>query len=461
MGTVTRRPPVVRLVIGAALALVATAAGTSPVLGATTFGTPTIESTFGTGITFRQPVTLDGPPSRVELLLTEPGTISTQVVEVTPPTTGGSVVLSNTLSTAGSGHMLPNTPITARWRVTPSGGAEALLGPDASTTYADDRFAWQTVSGPLVHVHWYQGSQAFGERALKIGEDAIAKTSKLLGVTEKQPIDFFVYADQQAFYDALGPGTRENVGGQANAEIRTLFALIQPNAIDAPWVSIVIPHELVHLVFNTAVANPYHFPPRWLNEGLAVYLSQGYDASDRASVRDAAGNGGLLPLTGLGGQFPTSLQGFSLAYAESVSAVDYLIRTHGQDALVRLIRSYADGRTDDEAFTSAIGLDVAGFDAAWRGDVGASTPERFGPKPAAPGPVPPGWDAAAVGANAAPAAASPAVPTPTMGTAAAQPANSSAGVPVNVIVLAAAFVIVAALIVVAYLVRRPTDGAAS
>ena len=128
---------------------------------------------------------------------------------------------------------------------------------------------------------------------------------------------------------------------------------------------------------------------------------------------------------------------------------------------MRLIRSYADGRTDDEAFTSAIGLDVAGFDAAWRGDVGASTPERFGPKPAAPGPVPPGWDAAPVGASAAPVAASPAVPAPTTGPAAAQPASSSAGVPVNVIVLAAAFVIVAALIVVAYLVRRPTDGAAS
>ena len=49
------------------------------------------------------------------------------------------------------------------------------------------------------------------------------------GVTETDPIDFFIYADQDAFYDALGPGTRENVGGQANAEIRTLFALITPS----------------------------------------------------------------------------------------------------------------------------------------------------------------------------------------------------------------------------------------
>jgi hypothetical protein len=48
----------------------------------------------------------------------------------------------------------------------------------------------------------------------------------------------------------------------------------------------VVPHELVHLVFDTAVKNPYHFPPRWLNEGLAVYLSEGngteYEARSRA-----------------------------------------------------------------------------------------------------------------------------------------------------------------------------------
>ena len=64
---------------------------------------------------------------------------------------------------------------------------------------------------------------------------AISDTSQLLGVTETEPIDFFVYADQQAFYQALGPGTRENVGGQANADIRTLFALITPDQIDADW----------------------------------------------------------------------------------------------------------------------------------------------------------------------------------------------------------------------------------
>ncbi len=427
--------------------LVSLGVGVSPARAADpTFGTPTIVTTFGTGIDFRQPVTLDGPVARVELLVTEANAIGPQVIDVPPPATPGSVVLEHKLTTAADGHVLPNTPISARWRLTPTVGADPILGPELKTVFADDRYQWRTVAGDIVRVHWYQGSQAFGQRALRIGEDAIAKTSKLLGVTEDQPIDFFIYADQAAFYDALGPGTRENVGGQANAGIRTLFALIGPNGIDDPWVSIVVPHELVHLVFDTAVSNPYHFPPRWLNEGLAVYLSQGYDAGDRRTVETAASAGTLLPLAGLGGNFPTSRDGFGLAYAESLSAVDDLIRTYGQDALVALIRSYADGRTDDEAFQAAIGVDVAGFDAAWLHDVGAAIPVPQGPQPAPPGPQPPGWGGPGATTPVPPASTVPAPGTPAQG--------GPAGSTTPVIVLIAILVALGALVLALFLGRR-------
>ena len=309
------------------------------------FGTPTIDATFGEGVDLTQPVTLDETPARVEVLLTF-ADASPLVVELPPPTTIGSTTLRHQLSVAADGHILPNTPVSARWRITPEDG-DPVLGPEVDAVYADERFDWKTARGDLVTVHWYEGDTAFGERSLRIAEEAVRETSDLLGVTEDEPIDFFIYAEQDPFYDALGPGTRENVGGQANAEIRTLFALV--GATDVGWDEIVVRHELVHLVFDTAVDNPYHFPPRWLNEGLAVYQSQSYDPGDRSAVESAARAGTLIPLDGLTGQFPTG-DGFFLAYAESVSAVDFFIRTHDQDALVALIGSYADGLTDDEAF---------------------------------------------------------------------------------------------------------------
>jgi hypothetical protein len=354
----------------------------------TTFGEPTAAASFGETIEFVQPATITGVPRRVEILLEFPGAVGPHVVAV-PAGRDGAVTFRHELLLA-DGHILPNTPITARWRVIDAEGA-ATLGPPATIRYEDDRLDWATREGDVVRVHWHEGGQAFGDRALQIGERAVADTAELLGVTEDEPVDFFVYANQDEFYDALGPGTRENVGGQANAEIRTLFALITPGEINDAWVEVVIPHELVHLVFDTAVDNPYHFPPRWLNEGLATYLSQGYDANDRRQVEGAAGDGSLMPLDALADQFPTTFERFGLAYAESVSAVDFLIREYGQDALVGLIRSYAEGRTDDEAFEAAIGLDVGAFDAAWRDDLDAVDPAVHGPQPAPPGPLPPEW----------------------------------------------------------------------
>jgi hypothetical protein len=178
---------------------------------------------------------------------------------------------------------------------------------------------------------------------------------------------------------------------RAHPDIRTLFALITPSDIDASWVESVVPHELTHVVFQTAVDNPYHDPPHWLNEGLAVYQSDGYRIPTVDRSKAAAKDGSLIPLDGLAGRFPTSRDRFFLAYAESVAAVDHIVRTEGRDALVSLIRSYRDGVSDDEAFRTALGQDVAGFEAGWLEELHAARPERLGPRAAPAGPLPEGW----------------------------------------------------------------------
>ena len=374
------------------------------------FAPPTASFAFGTSITFSDTIDLSVAPRRVELLLSEPGSIGPSVMEVANPGAGQHSV-SKVLKIA-DGHIFPNTKFSARWRVTdPDGTLE--VGPPVNLTYQDTRFNWQTRAGPIVRVHWYTGDDAFGARALAIGEKGIANAASLLGVTETQPVDFYIYDSTQPFYDALGPGTRENVGGEAVAQIRTLFALITPDEINASWVGVVIPHELTHLVFNTAVDNPYHGPSRWLNEGLAVYLSEGYTDSWRAIVGVAVGAKAIIPLDGLVGEFPTTADKFRQAYGESVSAVDFMIRRYGKPALVKLIRSYATGLSDDEAFKAALGVDTTGFDGAWLKDLGSGTPQAYGPQPAPAGPLPPGWsDAPAAPATSGTPLINPVAPTP-------------------------------------------------
>jgi hypothetical protein len=462
MGRVTPVQAAVRRLLafvaaaGLLFALVPVGAAASPL----TFGTPSADSMFGRGIVFTQPITMDRPIGRVELLLTYADAIGPTVIEVPGPPQGPSATLTYTLETSGNDHMIPNTPIVSQWRVfSADQPSEVGLGPELRVVYDDDRFQWKTTGDDLVRVHWYEGDAEFGAKALKLGEDAVRTTSELLGVTETDPIDFFVYANVDDFYGAIGPGAHENVAGSAYANIRTLLGLIPPGQIDDSLVAVRIPHEFVHMVFNTASANPYHAPPRWLNEGVAVYQSEGYGSSDRGAVEAAARNGSLIPLDGLTGQFPNG-QDFFLAYSESASAVDFMIRTHGPDALVRLIRSYAEGRTNDEAFSAALGLDMTAFGEAWFKDVNATPKDKFGPQPAPPGPVPSAWTVTAPGGSPSRPPASPVAAAGASGRAAVSPVPNAnavgdpAGDPATPVGFLIAVGVIVLLVAIALAARR-------
>jgi hypothetical protein len=420
-----------------------------------TFGTPASSSTYGQSMEFTVPITSGTAPERVELRLIFPGAIGPYIVAIDPPA-AGSVMLHHVMDMTGSGYMAPNTPLTATWAAFATVGAAPVLSESLTVLYADTGHAWRTVKGDLVRVHWYEGSETFARRALGIAEDAVRQASALLGVTETEPIDFFIYGDQPSFRTAIGPGARENVGGTSRAEIRTLFTYLTADMINDPWVGIVIPHELVHLVFDTAVSNPYRYPPRWFNEGLAVYLSEGYGPADRNRMDAAVAAGDLLPLTALTGQFPTDPDKTYLAYAESVSAIDYLVRTDGSESLYALVDAYGGGLTDDEAFTKALGRDVAAFQAGWLKDLGGELPVQYGPQPAPAGPLPTDWTGPAQtpGPGSTTGAQTPAPPTAAATVAPGDPGRPAGGVDTAPVLAAIAAVVVVVVILLVVARRR-------
>jgi len=442
-----------RFLVALGVAASASVVASGPIRAAdpVTFGTPTVASTFLSGISISEPVTLPADTRRVEALVRVEGSERTLVTPVSLPGPGGPV-LRYQLSTP-SGGLIPNTLVQLAFRVTLADGS-TVTGPFARVRYDDTRYDWQTITGTLVRVHWVEGGRAFGQGALAIAETAVKKAATLLGVTETDPIDFFVYTDRTAFYDVLGPAARENVGAVAFPEIRTVIANISATDPTDPVVGIYIPHELTHVVFGDATSNPYHTPLHWLNEGLAVYLSQGYDSGSRQGVEAAVADHSLMPLSALSGQFPTSADRFGLAYDEAVSAVDFMVRAYGRDAVVKLIRTYASGVTDDAAFTAGIGLDQAGFEAAWLANLHAPAPSPFGPQPAPAGPVPSGW----IGAAATAGIPGESGPSGGGGTSSATPS----GGPLDWLGYAAAVVVIIVLLLVALNVidgrrKEPTD----
>jgi hypothetical protein len=351
-----------------------------------TFDDPSAQGGFGETLSFSTTFAAAAPPQRIELLLRLPGEDSDRVNIATVNRVDGDTYRATVFR---GGHSVPNTRYDYRFRALTDDGF--VLGPVASHRVQDERLAWQILEGDTVNVWWHEGGQAFGRRALDIAEDAIAEAAELLGVDDIEPVDFIIYSDTRLFREAMGPATRENVGGQAHPGIRTLFGLIEPRQIGSDWVEELVVHELAHLVFDEAVSNPYQYPPRWLNEGLAVYLAKGYDAGDRGQVEGAAGSSTIIPLQGLGGQFPTRTARIGLAYAVSVAAVDYFVETYGEEVLVELITSFADGTGVDEAFMRSTGSDYAAFDDAFLASLGTEQPDAYGPLESDPGSTPAEW----------------------------------------------------------------------
>lgn len=377
------RPGLVAVLVAVLLALLSSISLTAAAGPDVEFGSPRATGAFGERVAFSTDFRSSQPPLRVELLTRLPGSEG-QRVELAEVAAAGDDRWRAAVYRAG--HIVPNTRWQYRFRVVTDEGS--VLGPVADHAVTDTRFEWRTIAGDRVDVWWHEGDEAFGQRALGIAEAALASAAELLGVEDMEPVDFFIYSDTRDFREAMGPATRENVGGQAHPAIRTLFGLIEPRQIDSDWIEELITHELAHLVFHEAVDNPYQYPPRWLNEGLAVYLSRGYTSADRALVEGAAGGGTIMPLEALGGNFPTRVTRSGLAYAESASAVAWFVEAYGEQRLVDLITSFAEGRGIDGAFEVATGADFASFDAAWLDSLGARPPEAYGPREVEPGPTP-------------------------------------------------------------------------
>jgi peptidase MA superfamily protein len=345
------------------------------------FGTSIANVPFGGPYLFRTSIRSAEQPRRVELLLGFPGIDAVSVVNADLTSSGDSWLAEATYTD----HILPNSLLRYHFRVTDANGSQTD-GPEASILTSDDRFKWQTVSGAIVRLHWNGASADLGRAALAIGEKAVDNAAKLLGVTETEPIDFFVYDDEQDFRDALGPGLRENVAGTAFAENRTMYAYLTPDQVGQEWARILVTHELTHLVFDTATRNIYRPAPHWLNEGIAVYLSEGFAERWQVALDGARAANRLIPLQGIVATFGAGDVRFDDGYAESVSAVDFFVRTYGEPKLWALIRSYSEGLSDDDAFRRATGLDLAGFNAAWMKSIGASVPPALGPQAGASAP---------------------------------------------------------------------------
>ncbi|HLG51498.1 MAG TPA: peptidase MA family metallohydrolase [Chloroflexota bacterium] len=262
----------------------------------------------------------------------------------------------------------PGITVQYRWQISDLSGAH-LVSQWYSLSVTDPRFFWRDrTSGPIT-LHWYQGDDSFADAVLATANQALTTASRAAGQSSVRPVQIYLYANSDDFRGALGPGADQWVGGQTFPLYRVVLLLTPPDDVSQAQRSVA--HEMTHMAIDTTAEDPYGALPTWLSEGMAMVAEGPMDPVFVQALNSAARSGRLLSIQSLSGNFPSSTEEATLAYAESGSIVDYFIRTYGQQKLAVLIRAFRAGSSSDEAFRAATGLSTLEFQHAWEASIGA------------------------------------------------------------------------------------------
>ncbi len=159
-----------------------------------------------------------------------------------------------------------------------------------------------------------------------------------------------VLVASKKFFERIS-GTRYAVG-LAIPDKNTIAINIVPLFSKTYMMLEVFKHELCHLVLHRHIKSS--FLPRWLDEGVAQWASGNlgelllYEDSFRSMKLNVARL--AVPLEYLSSSFPSDPQGLFLAYEESLSFVNYIVKNYGKDGLISILKKLAQGNDVEDAF---------------------------------------------------------------------------------------------------------------
>lgn len=318
---------------------------------------------------------------------------------------------------ARSGNPPPGAALWWEWRLTDANG-EQTTTPRQSYTFQDDRFTWRSVSADRLTLHWYRGD--VGPLLLEAAVAGLEQLETDMGISLQDEVQIYVYGSAADMRQAV-LYVQDWAGGLAFSDYGIILLGVLP-ASAAGWGRSVVRHELAHLVTEQfAFSCVGGRRPTWLEEGLAVYAEGELSGEMRAALDRAQAVDSFSPLRSLSGAFPAHSDRAGLAYAQSYSVVEFMLRAYGREKLQELLLALAAGQSSDAALEAVYGFNVDGLEAAWRRDRGlAERPFPPTPTPISPAAVP---TIAPLGRPESLATPPPALPTPPA--PAAPPASGS------------------------------------
>lgn len=124
-------------------------------------------------------------------------------------------------------------------------------------------------------------------------------------------------------------------------------------------------HELCHLLLNHHIETL----PRWLDEGVCQWASGGISeiitTLKDSDLARASLSGRLIHIGELK-RFPRDEKSIHLAYAESRSIVEYIVREFGPEGLLNMLEGLKQGLTIEEAVLKSLSVSGYELELGWR-----------------------------------------------------------------------------------------------
>jgi len=228
-------------------------------------------------------------------------------------------------------------------------------------------WGWDSLEGEHFLVRHRPEDQAGAQLVLAAAEKFYPRVAEDFNYLGKGKIPIIVYPSREELNASFGwPASESAMGVYWGGVIRVLSPEV--------WISPGLPaetaeifmesgpmaHELTHLVVDYLARGNY---TRWFTEGLAQYQEYkltGFLFDDPAGTLQQE----LYPLRDLNRGFD-ALPNQSLAYRQSLAAVEYIVEFYGEDRLHKIITELGRGAAMNGVFMQVLGVDLVKFEQQW------------------------------------------------------------------------------------------------
>jgi len=236
---------------------------------------------------------------------------------------------------------------------------------------AEGEQRWQELRGVHFLIYYKNAEADFANRMLERAEDYYYSITERLGlrrhnfwINEKR-VKIYIHDDAQSYQaEAKQPEWSGGCVDIENKIIRTFSAA-------GGFMNKVLPHELGHIIFRELVGFDNLSVPLWLEEGVASYMErpEGRAYANRL-VQQAINSGEFISLRNLANFNPRQSRDrdkITLFYAESLSAITYLIREYGPDNFALFCEKLRDKNDLDRAIAAIYPYkNLEDFDQKWQ-----------------------------------------------------------------------------------------------